>query len=419
MGVVRSMPPPRRVGRPRSSSATAGAGTGMRPCAQVTVPEPRRGGVHHTRSTSSRSRAQAAPTTSRTVSTAPTSWKWTSSGEHPWTVPSATAMASSVAAARERARSLRPAVSSSSSRSRRPRCGVVPDSGVVTWSHVPESPPRHTVSAASRTSPGSTRSTTACSPSRSTRGSPRSRRAPRSMSPAMPPKGSTNSSLTAGRVRPSPGGRKGRAREPFTGPPSRGAGSHEARTREPPRRGAPGGSAQGLRVASARQHERARHLESSRRQESARLRERGAARGHVVHEPDRWLGSALPGQGPGDESTTQRPRWVGEERERPRPSIRTLGGSTARRAGDRSGGPGSDRQGSAQVGVPGRPPPTALGRSRTAPQQPACHPPAEHAGEDVGEQRGLVVPSLQPATGMQGERDEDPSSRPLVPAQPL
>ena len=119
---------------------------------------------------------------------------------------------------REHARSLQPAVPRSPSRSRSPRCGVVPDSGVVTWSHVPERPPRRTVSAASRTSPGNTRSTTACSPSRSTRGSPRSSRAPREHVSGDAPEGLHEQLGHGGQGAPFPGRAQGStARAPWPG----------------------------------------------------------------------------------------------------------------------------------------------------------------------------------------------------------
>jgi len=79
------------MGTPGNMAATAGAGRGMVPWAQSTVPEPM-GKLEHTISfTASWSRARQAPTTSTMASTAPTSWKWTSPADTPWTSPSASA----------------------------------------------------------------------------------------------------------------------------------------------------------------------------------------------------------------------------------------------------------------------------------------------------------------------------------------
>ena len=69
----------------------AGAGTGIVPCWQVTVPEPSSTGPVKTASARSSSRQMAAPVMSMMESTAPTSWKWTSSGVVPCTWASASA----------------------------------------------------------------------------------------------------------------------------------------------------------------------------------------------------------------------------------------------------------------------------------------------------------------------------------------
>ena len=82
VGVVSSLSPPASTSAPASSSSVAGAGTGSRPCAVSTVPPPsgtRRDVMRDGRSQAS---AAAAPTMSTIESTAPTSWKATSSHGH-------------------------------------------------------------------------------------------------------------------------------------------------------------------------------------------------------------------------------------------------------------------------------------------------------------------------------------------------
>ena len=68
-----------RTGAPASSDAVAGAGRGSTPCAPRTVPCPSPTGPDTIRSTPSASTANHTPTMSTIASTAPTSWKWTSS----------------------------------------------------------------------------------------------------------------------------------------------------------------------------------------------------------------------------------------------------------------------------------------------------------------------------------------------------
>ena len=62
------------MGTPESRLAVAGAGTGITPWAQRTVPLPTWMGETRIRSGFSRDRAQHTPVTSATASRAPTSW---------------------------------------------------------------------------------------------------------------------------------------------------------------------------------------------------------------------------------------------------------------------------------------------------------------------------------------------------------
>ena len=65
------------TGAPRSSSTTAGAGTGIMPWADRVIPTPVATGPACTTSTPSSSSAAHVPTTSTMASMPPTSWKWT------------------------------------------------------------------------------------------------------------------------------------------------------------------------------------------------------------------------------------------------------------------------------------------------------------------------------------------------------
>lgn len=67
----------------------AGTGTGIRPCWHQTVPRPSRILPKISRSTFKLSRQTAAAAMSMMESTAPTSWKWTSSTGTPWALLSA------------------------------------------------------------------------------------------------------------------------------------------------------------------------------------------------------------------------------------------------------------------------------------------------------------------------------------------
>ncbi len=64
------------VGMPLSNSSVAGAGTGNRPCAVSTNPDPSGGGNARTSSTFNPCTAAQTPMMSTIESTAPTSWKW-------------------------------------------------------------------------------------------------------------------------------------------------------------------------------------------------------------------------------------------------------------------------------------------------------------------------------------------------------
>ena len=81
-----------RDGNRLASSAVAGAGTGMSPCAHLTVPEPSSTADETILSAPSSSKHTAAPAMSIIESTAPTSWKQTSPISRPWIFASASAM---------------------------------------------------------------------------------------------------------------------------------------------------------------------------------------------------------------------------------------------------------------------------------------------------------------------------------------
>ena len=71
--------------------ATAGAGTGMRPCWHLIIPVPSYRSEKQTSSTSSSSMQIARAAMSMIESNAPTSWKWTSFIGTPWASASASA----------------------------------------------------------------------------------------------------------------------------------------------------------------------------------------------------------------------------------------------------------------------------------------------------------------------------------------
>ncbi len=210
-----ALPGPARDGTPRSSSATAGGGTGMVPCAPRTVPEPTATGETVTGPpTCSASQAKPAqtPTTSAIASSAPTSWKATSRGSAPCTRASATASRSKVRVARSRTSSSSSARWSRARMSRQLRWCC--ESAISTWQRVAAKPLRVTASGARATGSGATASTARPSTSR---GTPAPRRAPSSMSPLAPADASTQTLMRAPRSgrpwRAHPrGGRCGRRR---------------------------------------------------------------------------------------------------------------------------------------------------------------------------------------------------------------
>ena len=171
------------MGAPRSSSTTAGAGTGMSPWALRTMPTPLATGLASTSSTPSTSSAAQVPTTSMMASMPPTSWKWTLSGGRRCRWPSATASASNVARARRRTRSGRRA-----SVTRPLMWAAVRTTELAsarTCTLVPPMPARMTGSASSDHPPMGRRSHRLRTSARS---APASTSAPRAMSPAIPEK---------------------------------------------------------------------------------------------------------------------------------------------------------------------------------------------------------------------------------------
>ena len=189
-------PGPAYDGTPRSSSATAGGGTGISPCAPCTRPEPT-ATVDTTSSSRPRCSSPAhTPTTSAIASRAPTSWKCTSAGDVPWTAASATASRSKAARARSCTASGRPDDASSASTSRQLRWVLL--SATSTCTRVAAKPLRDTVSGVSATCSGATAATASASTSS---GTPAPTRAPSSMSPLAPEEASTQpiTSRPAGR----------------------------------------------------------------------------------------------------------------------------------------------------------------------------------------------------------------------------
>jgi hypothetical protein len=98
-----------RTRAPSRISNVAGPGTGRGPWEASTTPVPMGRGPQLTEAASSSSSARQLPTTSTIESTAPTSWKETSSGSWSWTEPSATARTRKASSAREEVRSGSPA----------------------------------------------------------------------------------------------------------------------------------------------------------------------------------------------------------------------------------------------------------------------------------------------------------------------
>ena len=71
------------TGTPRSSTAVAGAGTGIMPCSERTTPRPSRSGEEYTSAIDSDRSPSSVPTMSTRASAAPTSWKCTRSRVEP------------------------------------------------------------------------------------------------------------------------------------------------------------------------------------------------------------------------------------------------------------------------------------------------------------------------------------------------
>ena len=158
-------------------------GTG--PCAVRAIPRPSSGGAETTRGQPSRSSTTAAPQTSTIESTAPTSWKCTSSIGMPWTFASARPIRSNSARAAAFARGASPLASTIARISARERAGgSAPSTTTSTW--VPRIADWLRLETSSR-QPGTPRERSASS--RRLRSTPRSSAAARNMSPAMPPMG--------------------------------------------------------------------------------------------------------------------------------------------------------------------------------------------------------------------------------------
>ena len=102
VGVVSSPVPPACTRHPADSRTTAGTGTGRSPWAARVRPEPTATEPALTDVTPRSVSAAATPTTSAIESSAPTSWKWTSSVGMPWASASASASRANVARARVR-----------------------------------------------------------------------------------------------------------------------------------------------------------------------------------------------------------------------------------------------------------------------------------------------------------------------------
>ena len=171
------------VGAPASSPTVAGAGTGMRPWAERTMPVPVATLLACTSSMPSTPSAAQVPTTSMMLSMAPTSWKCTCDGGRLWSRPSTSARALNVASARRVTRSGRSASSIMAVMFPAVRWTVV--SSAWTRALVAARPQRSTGSNSSFQPPtGSrSRSSTTSSPS-----APASTSAPSAMAPAIPEK---------------------------------------------------------------------------------------------------------------------------------------------------------------------------------------------------------------------------------------
>ena len=137
------------TGRPRMRLAVAGAGRGISPWAQVMLPPNQGSAQAVTRSTPSWSSAQQAPRMSTRVSTAPTSWKCTSSGAMPWASASARVRASSTARALWRTLSATGTAAKMAAMSAGCRRGW-PSASQLTSTRQPGPPPRSSCQTSSR-----------------------------------------------------------------------------------------------------------------------------------------------------------------------------------------------------------------------------------------------------------------------------
>src|SRR5215204_2191116 len=172
-----------RTGEPSRISSVAGPGTGRRPWAASTTPVPMGRGPQLTEAASSSSSATQLPTTSTIESTAPTSWKVTSSGALSCTVPSAFARSWKAFTALLAARSGRLALSTSRRMSANVRWEC--SSGCSTARRRARTPLISTVS--TWISNGTSSFFSDCDTSAS--GAPAEAKAPKVISPAAPPTG--------------------------------------------------------------------------------------------------------------------------------------------------------------------------------------------------------------------------------------
>ncbi len=198
------LPGPARDGTPRSSSATAGTGTGRLPWVPWTRPEPTATGETTTEESPRWANPAQTPTTSAIASRAPTSWKCTCSTGIPCAVASAEASRPKTWTAIDRTAAGSGAASRSARSSGQPR--RVLESGTSTWQRVAASPPRRSWDTESRTGSGLTAETAS---ERSASGTPAPSRAPSSMSPEAPAVASTQPITTP---RGATGGRPSRRR---------------------------------------------------------------------------------------------------------------------------------------------------------------------------------------------------------------
>ncbi len=186
---VRSSPAgaPAYTGAPAINAAVAGAGTGMVPCAHVTVPLPTFTAEATIRSAANHSSAKTPPTTSMIESRAPTSCRCTFSTGIRCIAASVSARRRNSRAARARDPSANDDRSTSLRIPERWRCGWPPPPAVsVTVNFVAPTPDRLTGSA--ETVHSSPRARLPNASWRRSKGRPASSRAPITMSPDAPEK---------------------------------------------------------------------------------------------------------------------------------------------------------------------------------------------------------------------------------------